>query len=280
MRRLSWLWCVVACAVLGLAGCDQSAIVTKMAGSENLRMAEGYVELLRDQDYAALLKLMPDVEPGPSTEDRLNHMRDAFPADENPISITPIGYFVQKDSHGWADRRYTFEYEFSHQWALVEIVTRTQDGQTILRSIFVQSSTQSLKQINALTFANKDPHAVATILIFIIFACGILTLCICATVICVRAKSMRQKWLWIIGCWISFIQVALNWTTGSLQWRLFWFHIPAVTFEHIEFSPWIFSLGIPVIAIIVLIRRPDLNLPTSTSITSDTAPTVPPTQAE
>ena len=75
-----------------------------------------------------------------------------------------------------------------------------------------------------------------------------------------RSGRFRRRWLWTIGALFGFGTFALNWTTGQFDFQPLTFNLLGIGFlKNPVFAPWILKFGIPVVAIVALIKyRADL----------------------
>jgi hypothetical protein len=68
----------------------------------------------------------------------------------------------------------------------------------------------------------------------------------------------RRKWLWIIFILIGFGKLSLNWTTGQILFNPLSFYVQlfsVAVIKHGPYAPWIFSISIPLGAIIFFLKK-------------------------
>lgn len=88
-----------------------------------------------------------------------------------------------------------------------------------------------------------------------IFGLLALAISILATVLAVRTRGLKRKWLWIIGCICALGNFKAGWASGAFAIgfgvQLFGFGVTAMYGA----TEWVISFGIPVFAILFLWKR-------------------------
>jgi hypothetical protein len=70
------------------------------------------------------------------------------------------------------------------------------------------------------------------------------------------SKGVRRRWLWVVGCLFGYGQIAVDWSSGALSFTPLNVQLlGAFVMKTGEISPWRVGFGVPVFAIIFLIRR-------------------------
>lgn len=71
-----------------------------------------------------------------------------------------------------------------------------------------------------------------------------------------RSGLFERRWLWTIGALIGITSLRMNWSTGVVSFQpLMIVLFSAGAFKQPIFAPWVLSVGLPVVAIIALLRR-------------------------
>ena len=119
MRRIAWLATLALCTAL--VACSQDALMKKFADPAAVAKAEGYVDLLKQANFAAIeTDLDPSVDRQKS-HDGLNKMYAMFPG-PSFTSVKTVGYHsIHNDSDLTTD--VTLEYEYPDRWVFVDITT-------------------------------------------------------------------------------------------------------------------------------------------------------------
>jgi hypothetical protein len=237
-----------------LAGCDGSAVLKKFAPVEIEAADKHYVDLLRQKNFQEIQNHLDANLINDKTPEALAKMAALFPNDP-PKSVKLVG------AHNWSQHNFNgsgfstvdlvFEYEFSHTWILVEIITRTRDAVTNVIGFHVNTIPDSLENQNRFTFKGKGRMQYFAL----VLAVAVLLFSLYVLVLCVRTSGVPWKWLWIIFILFGMGQFSVNWTTGEYGANLIRFQIPCAMATAQFFGPWIISIVLPVGAITFLIWR-------------------------
>lgn len=79
--------------------------------------------------------------------------------------------------------------------------------------------------------------------------------CVWATVLIWQRRWLTRRWLWTLGSLFGFASFGLNWSTGALT--VLFVNASLLGAQATKagpYSPWILSFGIPVVALIVIVR--------------------------
>ncbi len=235
--------------LLIIAGCDQDAMLKKLADPEDEAKARQTIGLLREQRFDELEAALDPSIRGPNIRDTLRQMAELIPAGE-PVEVKLVGMQISKS----ADHRtsnITYQYEFPDRWLLINVAVLASGNQQTVVGFNVNQMQESLEQQTKFRLSSKTPLHYATA--FLVLAAPILTLY--ALIACIRTKIARRKWLWIIFILFGFGQFSLNWTTGD-----WWVTPVAVQLFSASataplYGPWTLSFSLPLGAIVFLLRR-------------------------
>lgn len=242
--------------LFALTGCDQTSMMNKMAPSEDVALAQNYINQLRDNKYDLIERDLDPTLKLPNIHETLVRMAALIPA-QQPISVKVVGVNVNNISMNGkttSNTNITFEYQFPRKWLLANVATQKKDGGFSIIGFNITPIADSLENINRFTLTGKNALQYGVLSLAIIFPLFILY----ALVICIRTKIEKRKWLWIIFVLFGIGQLAVNWTTGQwsldpLQFQLF----GAGAFSPL-FGAWTLSVSLPVGAIVFLLRRKKL----------------------
>ncbi|MDR7155646.1 heme exporter protein D [Sphingobium xenophagum] len=82
-----------------------------------------------------------------------------------------------------------------------------------------------------------------------------ISMCLWATILIWRRRWLRRRWLWTLGSLFGFAGFGLNWSTGA--WAILFVNVSFLGAQATKmgpYAPWILSFGIPVVALIVIVR--------------------------
>jgi hypothetical protein len=248
--------CIVLLGLLALlAGCDEQAWADKFVPKQQAALAQDLVARLAARDYDAVeARLDPSVAQ-PSVRNVLVQMAGLF-ATGQPRSVKTVGAQT-RTMGGVTTYSLTLEYQYPSTWLLANVVLQQKDGRTTVLGLHVVPEAQSLKQANRFTFDGKTPlHYVVLAL-----AIAIPLFILYALVLCIRTPIARRKWLWILFIAVGVAQFSLNWTNGAWSIQPLSLSLLGTGFMRSgPYAPWIFTIALPVGAIVFLARRRKLAL--------------------
>ena len=240
--------------VLGilLAGCDQAAIVDKIATQEEQAFVRQQVEHLRARRFKALEASLDKSKIGPDARETLEKMAAVFPAGE-PRSVEIVGVQKLYRKNGTTELRVTIEYGFADRWLLARLIVPENGGNRTVTGFHVYPRVQSLAQENRLTLAGKGPAHY----FFLAAALAAFGVTVWALVACIRTRGLRRKWLWIPFILLGVGQFALNWTSGTTLAQPLFIQVFSASLRAQLGDPWVVSVSIPLgaIAFLLLARR-------------------------
>jgi hypothetical protein len=246
---------IVAVAALWLNACSQEAVMARYEPLQETVLARENIDLLRDRSFDALLaKLDPEIRNDPQMAASLPGAAAYFP-DAEPLSVKLVEYnFLTLLPFGDApsSTRYIigFEYEFPDIWVVAVATLRSVGAETFLLSIRLFRNSDSLEELNALTFGNKS----ALHFVFAIIAAAILAFIITTLVACIRTKVPRRRWLWIVFILLGVGQITLNWTTGEIGFGV-GVNLLGVSMTKQPYAPWMLQIAFPLGAALFWWRR-------------------------
>ena len=145
-----------------------------------------------------------------------------------------------------------YEVDQGARHALVEISISHTGQQTIVEALHVTPLARALGEAPPFSLAGKSPLQ----WLFLALVIAAPLTCVGGVVAVILAKGMKRKWLWVIGCLFGFAAVSMNWTTGMMAVRPIYISLlGAMATATPGGGDWTLSVGIPVVAIVVLARR-------------------------
>ena len=261
LRRL-----MLTLLLTALVGCGQteeaSAQLEKFTSPAEKAVALHYIDLLRQKKLEEIEKALDPSMVDATTHEKLAHMASLFPAGE-PSTFRLVG--VQRNTLNNNDNKegflnHTFEYEVGGQWLVAAVNMNTQGEKSHIVSFTVTLQPASFEEQTKFTLAGKTPLHYAVLLQGVIY----LGITLYALILCIRTKFVGRKWPWVIFVICGVTQFTLNWQTGDWWWNPASVLLFSAGATAQLYSPWIFSLGFPLGAIIFLVRRKKLTAAPST----------------
>lgn len=264
MRRLSLIPIVaILIALMSLSGCDQAALMDKVATPEKVETAKHYIDLLRNHQYDLIEKdLDPSIKPA-NIQEILAGMAATIPSQE-PISEKVVGaqtFTLNTDGKTSTTTNITFEYEYPDKWLLANVATQHTETGFIIVGFRINPMPDSLENTNRFTLSGKQALHYLVLTLAVLIPLFILF----ALVLCVRTKMEKYKWLWILFIIVGIGQFSVNWATGQWAFSPFSIQIMGVGAFAPLFGPWILTVSLPLGAIVFLFRRKALMPPQADS---------------
>ncbi len=242
---------LLALALTALAGCQGP----KFATAEQEAAAQGWIAKLRTRDFDAIDQALDPALKGDAAAEQMRRMADAFPP--GPASRTTLvgdNHVASADGHLV---NLTYEMEIGGQWILANVATRTRDGVTAIVGMNVNRMPSSLEKQNRFGLADK-PLACYVALALAVFAPVV---SLVALVLCIRTPLRGRKWPWIIAILAGVGMLTVNWTTGQWEVHVLMLQFLGAGFFKSQFGPLMLSAGLPLAALIFLVKRVDLRKP-------------------
>lgn len=232
-----------------LFGCDQAALVKRFASPEDEANARRYIDLLRQGKFAQIER---DLDPSlvdSNIQDTLGRMAAMIPP-EGPKSIKVVGAHTFRGPDV-SRTNITLEYEFPSKWVLADVTTQKKEGSFTVVGFHVTPIADSLENLNKFTLVGKGK-----VQYFVLMLAILATLfSLYALVLCMRAKNIKNKWLWVIFVLVGVGKLAVNWTTGEWGFQTIAFQIPCGTASAQLYGPWVVAVSLPLGAIVFMLHR-------------------------
>lgn len=239
-----------------LSGCDQNAVFDRLIPQEEARQAQVFVAKIAARDYAAIDEALVPALKTPDLVPRLEEMSRMLPPGP-PTSVKTVGANTLM-AGGVTTYEITLEYEYPDTRLLAAVAMERHDDKLQLKGINFVPRTQSLEEENRFTLDGKGPlHYLVLAL-----AVAIPLFVLYALVLCARTRFPRRKWLWLLFVAVGLVQFHFNWSTGDWGVQPLSFLLLGSGFAKSgPYAPWIFTIALPVGAIVFLLRRPSLLRP-------------------
>jgi hypothetical protein len=241
---------VIAAAI---AACDSEAMFQKFIPQEEAAEGQKVIAQVAARDFEAIESRLDVSLRTLDAREKFNQLADYLPKGR-PKSISTIGVHTFK---GESDTRYdlTYEYEYEKTWMLASVVLHRKAGQLLIEGLHVNLTPQSQKALNAFKFSEKGPLHYAVLILAVVIPLFI----VATLVVCYRTTIAKRKWLWYLFVALGLVQFSFNWTTGAWNIQPISFMLFGAGFAQVsQYAPLIFTIGLPVGAVVFLARRKSL----------------------
>lgn len=236
-------------SISGLSGCFNASWMYQRETPEALRdFAEQRVQLLLAKDSAALLANDDEQAGQAATQQLASDVAQALAA--LPSTQPSNSHWLAYTALSPTQLVVNYELEYPEQWAQLSLLINVAE-QYQLAGIQLNFASASLASQNAFSFSDKSWLHYA-----FLFACFLMPLLVLATLwLVIKTPQLRFRWLWLLVTLIAFPVFNLNWTSGD--WNMQWASIRLAGMNYYrlgDFGPWVLSFGMPIGAVLALIR--------------------------
>lgn len=233
-----------------LSGCDSSAMFERFIPKEESAAAQDVVAKIAARDHAAIDAMMDPAHRPADLPGVLDKMSSLLPA-VAPKSVRTVG---ANTMHRSAATTYdlTLEYEYPDSWLVAGVVFERRDDRLYLQGVTLLPRKQSMAEENRFTLQGKGPLHYVVLALAVVIPLFILYALVC----CIRTRGEKRKWLWLLCIAVGVLQFRLDWASGAWDVQLLSFQLlGAGVVKSGPVSPWVLSVGVPLGAILFLIRR-------------------------
>lgn len=240
---------VLACVLLlCLAACSQKGWIDALSSPQEQRLALETAEEFRN---GATDKIAQRTQPELKADlaRGATEVRPILERAQGPFTIETV--YVARQNDGPVTKTFTLQAGSGQSWALAEIVFQGTPGSLQLAGFHVWPAKSDPSRLNDFNISKRG--LLGNIWLLLMFGC--VALCITAVVLIWRGRWLNRRWLWTIGSLIGFTGMGLNWSTGA--WAVQIINVSllgAGATKAGPFAPWILTFGVPIIAIIVIVR--------------------------
>jgi hypothetical protein len=237
--------------LVGLGACSAADWNEKMSTPEERALSLRMLKALQSGDFGSV-----DAAARPELREELtaeifDQVHGMIPPGEPRLETVAVD---TNTADGVTTTLKSLNYEMGagDRWAIVQITLQTSPGITTVAGFRAYPMNKSPIAAESFTFEGKG----ALHYFWLLAMAAAVATTIAAVVLVVRTPDVRRKWLWVIGCLVSFVSFQLNWTTGEFGITPFAFLLlGAGGFKAGPFVPWILQFAIPVVAIVFLTRK-------------------------
>ncbi|WP_221031469.1 hypothetical protein [Actomonas aquatica] len=259
-----WVLAVLVFAI-GLTGCSPSVALRKMADDQVEAAAESALDQLKAGDFDALAA---SIDPELRTENlpgALTQMRNLIPPGEE-LERSLVNYRFNHQTGRDSVYQIAYLSRFPEGSLLSKFEIRRTDGAMVIAKFTVNPLLAEQGTGYSMSLSGKTPlHYIVLALLVLLPAFTLYTL-----YTCIRDRLRKHKVWWIFFILIGLTQFSLVWNSGEWGVKLIHFNIPCIGFIYDPNQlSWVFSLSLPVGAILYWVRRPTIR------VRPDTPPDLP-----
>jgi len=236
-----------------LMACSPDKVMAKFIPQQEDQAARDYISQIQHHKFDFIEANMDPSLKSPSLESVLSQMSAQFP-DESVKSSKIVGAntITVNDTK---QVNLTYEFEYASKWLLINIITKSEKGQTSIIGLHLTPMSNSLENTNRFTLQHKKPQH------YILFtiAIALLIFWLITLIVCVRTKSLHKRWLWIIGILVNVGAINLDWTTGAMSFNIIHFQILSASMTSAPYGPWVLSVSMPILSILFWAKRSKFN---------------------
>jgi len=235
---------------LMVGGCSEQDELSKLSSPEDRQLCERLIADLQNGRGADFSRwIAPELRPVLAPQWPAMHA--LMPP--GPARLVDAEFNYTKPSGGPGVRNASLAYEVDQgaRHVLVRIMVQ-RTSQTAVTSFYVSAIADTVENLTGFGLTGKSAAHYAMLL----FTIAAFTLIIVTLVLIVRTPGVRRKWLWFLGSLLGIGQIAIDWRTGEMGFNPLSVQVlGAFVLKPGAIADWQIGFGVPVVAIIFLIRR-------------------------
>lgn len=239
------------CAAMLLASCSLADWNERLSSPQERAQALNFVAAFR---AGRLATIQGEIDPGifKQTVAEREKLLSLIPVDGAPQLITVASQTNMTPGKTTTLKSLNYEFGSGSKWAIFQVTLSTEQHGPRVAGWRLFPSSQQPTIINKFSLAGKSS---LHFLWLFLMASSVVT-CITGAVLAFRDRVTSNRWLWVLGSLFGFIKFNLEWTTGAFGFQPISFMLLGASgVQASPLDPWIFSFAIPIVAIIVIVRK-------------------------
>lgn len=246
---------IAACiACLLVVACSQQELLETITSAEDRALSLEIIKAVQAGDSAKIGEIAkPDI--AKELAPVVSQMRKLLPpaASSEPRLVDAKTGIISSASGGTTRHSYlAYALDEGKQHAVVRLAFERAGGEVWMTGLHVSPLPKPVEELTAFSLSGKSfGH-------YFMLALAALSMAVIVTslVVLYRARIVRRKWLWAIGCVLGIGKFAMNWSTGAVSFSPLAVQVLGVgVVKAGGLMPWEISVGIPVVAYIFLLSQ-------------------------
>lgn len=239
---------VAALLSLFLCACSREAALQKIASPEDQAFARSAIaDVAAGHGDALAGKLLPQLVPRVGAA--LPQMRAMLPAGR--LRLVDARFFTNMT----AGTRFTnmiWEASDGRRFALVSTTIYGRGAEARVSELYILPMKESADRLSSFDLARKS----FVQYLFLVLAIAAFLLCLTGVFVALRLPGLRHRWLWAIGSLVGISQFSVRWSDGNIFFQPINVQLfGAFAVKPALLVPWQVGFAIPVVAIILLVKR-------------------------
>lgn len=234
--------------LLCLTACTQKGWNDRLASPEEQALALGVADELRSGQIDSLERLAtPELRL--QLPDYIGRVSPSLKLVHGVFQLQTVGSFNL--SGGPTTKTFVVQAGSDERWAVVRIVFQGANSEMRLAGLNVTPVNADPSKMDDFEVGRRGALGYMWLTMMLACACT----CIWATVLIWRHRWLKRRWLWTLGSLFGFAGFGLNWSTGA--WAILFVNVSLFGAQAVKagpYAPWLLSFGIPLVALIVIIR--------------------------
>lgn len=250
---MQWFRAAIGALCLLFAGCSQQELMAKFEPHPESEMARGFIDDLRQGDFAKAQAMMSNrLRADSQLDTAMKQVSDAM-AGKPVRSVRIIGAYTNTllGKDGRSTYNLTYEYELEPGWMVFNVVLQRAGDEVEVVGFHGQMLDRSLEKINTFSFA----HAGGKHFLMLLLMMASFGFCLYAFITCLRTPIRKRKWLWALLTLVGFTTLSFNWTQGSFSFQPLSFQLFSASWVKQAYGPVVMGVSLPLGAIWFMARR-------------------------
>ena len=253
MRRVGRLRVhVTALLIVSSTACspDPQTFADRRTTAQERDFPRQYMDLLATSQIDSAYTLLAPELIGEDSRKQLTIVGQML-ANSNLDSLILVGVHIYEVD----DQRmvnFTYLTTMTSGWIIANVATRRNESSVYVNGFSGQSYENS--PIEMASFSMSDRYVYQYL--WLIVPLLIIPTCLVCSVIVWRTAGMKRRRVWALAAFLCAPIIALNWSTGAVDIRPISVLVLGFAVSKASpVSPWIFSIGLPVGAMVAMARR-------------------------
>jgi hypothetical protein len=248
---MSYLRLAVLFVFVGATACGQMQMLDKISTAPERAVAERAISNVQHGALADLDEIA-DVSLRQGLRKAIPALQEQLP-DDGALKLADVHFVTQlgEPRVRTAELVYAVDSRAEHSVAVVGLRT-VGNAKPVLIGLHAKRLTEPLSWTSGFGLTGKGPIH----FLMLLAAIAAMAITVASLVRVWRSGRFGRRWLWSVGCLFGLGQLAINWTSGQLSFNPFYVQLfSAGVVKQGMLAPWFVSVGVPGVALYVLLSR-------------------------